>query len=235
MTKNITEEELLLRKRARRRLVGAIILVLVSIIVLPAIFDEPKPDDETHEIAINLPGVDRSTIVPSTEQRTQESLSDMSATTELPNEPEIHAQDIEKIIEAHAYESGGIPIPRVKPKLDKRPTEILSANNASSVRSAVNTPAAATSAAETTKASQASSESTKGFVVQLGAFSDQSKARQQHANLVSSGFNAYTETLKVDNKEVTRVRVGPFMTRGAADSELKKLKNIGLDGVIIPR
>jgi len=234
MTKNITEEELLLRKRARRRLVGAIILVLVSIIVLPAIFDEPKPDDEPHEIAINLPGVDRSTIVPSIEQRTQESLSDMSATTELPNEPEIHTQDIEKIIEAHSYESGGIPIPGVKPKLDKRPTEILSANNASSARSA-NTPAAAASVAETTKASQTSSDSTKGFVVQLGAFSDQSKARQQHANLVSSGFNAYTETLKVDNKEVTRVRIGPFMTRGAADSELKKLKNIGLDGVIIPR
>lgn len=234
MTKNITEEELLLRKRARRRLVGAIILVLVSIIVLPAIFDEPKPNDETHEIAINLPGVDRSTIVPSPEQQTQESFSDMSATTELPNEPEIHTQDIEKIIEAHSYESGGIPIPGVKPKLDKRPTEILSANNASSARSA-NTPAAAASVAETTKASQTSSDSTKGFVVQLGAFSDQSKARQQHANLVSSGFNAYTETLKVDNKEVTRVRIGPFMTRGAADSELKKLKNIGLDGVIIPR
>ncbi|SEF63594.1 SPOR domain-containing protein [Nitrosomonas ureae] len=235
MTKNITEEELLLRKRARRRLVGAIILVLVSIIVLPAIFDEPKPDDEPHEIAINLPGVDRSTIVPGTEQRAQESFSDMSATTELQNEPEIHTQDIEKIIEARSYESGGIPIPGVKPKLDKRSTEILRANNANSVRSAVNTPAAATSAAETAKASQTSSDSTKGFVVQLGAFSDQSKARQQHANLVSSGFNAYTETLKVDNKEVTRVRIGPFMTRGAADSELKKLKNIGLDGVIIPR
>lgn len=235
MTKNITEEELLLRKRARRRLVGAIILVLVSIIVLPAIFDEPKPGDETHEIAINLPGVDRSTIVPSAEQRTQESFSDMSATTEFQNEPEIYTQDIEEIIEVHSYEPGGIPIPGIKPKLDKRSTEILSVNDANSVRSAVNTPAAATRATETAKTSQISSDSTKRFVIQLGAFSDQSKARQQHANLVSSGFNAYTETLKVDNKEITRVRIGPFMARGAADNELKKLKNIGLDGVIIPK
>jgi DedD protein len=55
MSKNISEEELLLRKRARRRLVGAIVLVIFSIIVLPMIFDEPKPDSEEHEIAINLP------------------------------------------------------------------------------------------------------------------------------------------------------------------------------------
>ena len=55
MTKNISEEELLLRKRARRRLVGAIVLVLISVVVLPIIFDEPKSENEKHEIAINLP------------------------------------------------------------------------------------------------------------------------------------------------------------------------------------
>ena len=54
MNKNISEEELLLRKRARRRLVGAIVLVLTAVIVLPAIFDEPKGEREKQEIAINL-------------------------------------------------------------------------------------------------------------------------------------------------------------------------------------
>lgn len=55
MTKNISEEELLLRKRARRRLVGAIVLVVFSVIVLPIIFDEPKPENEQHEIAVTIP------------------------------------------------------------------------------------------------------------------------------------------------------------------------------------
>ena len=63
MTTNISEEELLLRKRARRRLVGAIVLVLVSIIVLPAIFDEPKSNSEKQEIAINLPTVKKASLV----------------------------------------------------------------------------------------------------------------------------------------------------------------------------
>lgn len=78
-------------------------------------------------------------------------------------------------------------------------------------------------------------DTTKGFVVQLGAFSDQLKAKQQQANLASNGFKAYTETLKIDNNEVTRVRIGPFMGRSAAENELKKLKKIGLDGVVVPR
>ena len=52
---------------------------------------------------------------------------------------------------------------------------------------------------------------------------------------MSNGFKAYTETLKIDNNEVTRVRIGPFMTRSAAENELKKLKKIGLDGVVAPR
>ena len=54
MNKNITEEELLLRKRARRRLLGATVLVIASIVILPMIFDEPKPDTEKHEIDIHL-------------------------------------------------------------------------------------------------------------------------------------------------------------------------------------
>ncbi len=60
MTKNISEEELLLRKRARRRLIGAVFLVVLSVIVLPTFFDEPKPESKQHEIAINLPANSKS-------------------------------------------------------------------------------------------------------------------------------------------------------------------------------
>lgn len=235
MSKNITEEELLLRKRARRRLVGAIILVLVSIIILPAIFDEPKSDDETHEIAINLPGIDKSTIVPDAEPMTPVPFHEMDAVTELQNEPEIYTQNIEEIIGAHTYENSGIPIPGIKPRFDKRSAELLSASNTNSTHTATDAPVAAISATGTTKTPKTSFDAAKGFVIQLGAFSDQSKAKQQHTNLISKGFNAFTETLRVDANEITRVRIGPFATRNAAENELKKLKNIGLDGVIIPR
>ena len=49
-----TVEELQLRKRARRRLIGAITLVVLMVTVLPMILDdEPKPVGQ--DIAINIP------------------------------------------------------------------------------------------------------------------------------------------------------------------------------------
>ena len=228
MTKNISEEELLLRKRARRRLVGAIVLVIFSIIVLPMIFDEPKPDSEEHEIAINLPNSGQNTKnglvpVPKTESAVRETLDNLDASSELKGKPQMNQLNIEDAAET-PNDRKRIPIPGIKPKIYIPPAEV---KHAIPAPVASNSPASVV--ADTPK------DTTKGFVVQLGAFSGPSKAKQQHSNLLSSGFNAYTETLKVDQNEVTRVRVGPFATRNAAEAELKKLKKLGLDGVVSPK
>jgi len=233
MAKNISEEELLLRKRARRRLVGAIVLVLISVIVLPIIFDEPKSENEKHEVAINLPAPSKSSknsFVPKVDPPGWEAINGVDASPELQSKPKATSQNTEEIIEVPG-EQKRTPIPGIKPKIDKHPVEVKNTNatNIAAATVATTTPATAISAATT------AADTTKGFVVQLGAFSDQLKAKQQQANLVSNGFKAYTETLKIDNNEVTRVRIGPFMTRSAAENELKRLKKIGLEGVVAPR
>ena len=54
MAKAISSEELQLRKRARRRLVGAIALVVIVVVFVPMILDnEPQPVSQ--DISINLP------------------------------------------------------------------------------------------------------------------------------------------------------------------------------------
>jgi DedD protein len=73
---------------------------------------------------------------------------------------------------------------------------------------------------------------TDAFVVQLGAFSDPAKARQRQQSLTSNGIKAFTEILKTDKGEMTRVRAGPFATRDAAEKTREKLKKLGLDGVV---
>jgi DedD protein len=242
MNKNISEEELLLRKRARRRLVGAIMLVLAAVIVLPAIFDEPKGGSEKQEIAINLPAAknNRNDLALKEESVSSEfSGMDDEASPELPGKSKTGMQPHDEY-SGMSNDQKRIPIPGIKPKFDRRPVAVAPEvkNNA-----AVNTPAAvpapapvATSTSPSAVASVAvPADAAKAFVVQLGAFSDQAKAKQQQANLLSSGFKAYTETLKVDHNEVTRVRIGPFTTRSAAETELKKLKKIGLDGVVAPK
>lgn len=53
MAKTISSEELQFRKRARRRLIGAIALVLVAVVVLPMVLDqEPRPVSEPIDIRI---------------------------------------------------------------------------------------------------------------------------------------------------------------------------------------
>jgi len=52
-----SDEAVLLQRRARRRLIGAIALVVFVVIVLPIVFDkEPRPI--THDLAIQIPSQD---------------------------------------------------------------------------------------------------------------------------------------------------------------------------------
>ena len=81
-------------------------------------------------------------------------------------------------------------------------------------------------------ASAVVADTPKNLVIQLGAFSDSVKAKQQLDGLIANGFNAYTESLKTANGEVTRVRIGPYTNRNTAESELKKLKKLGFEGVL---
>ena len=52
MVRNISEEEALLRKRARRRLVGAVALVILSVVFLPMILDAKKQEQQEIDILI---------------------------------------------------------------------------------------------------------------------------------------------------------------------------------------
>jgi DedD protein len=229
MTKNISEEELLLRKRARRRLVGAIVLVVFCVIVLPIIFDEPKSENEQQEIAINLATPNKTNIValpPKEESTRRETFNKIDALPDLQDESKTHLQNIEETTEL-LDERKRTPIPGIKPKIDSK----NSIETKNVVDIAINTP----NTANTANNAAVTTEVSKGFVIQLGAFSDQLKARQQVENLIFNGFKAYTETLKTGNSEVTRVRIGSFTTRNIAESELKKLKKLGFDGVITSR
>lgn len=228
MTTNISEEELLLRKRARRRLVGAIVLVLVSIIVLPAIFDEPKSNSEKQEIAINLPAAKTGigSQLPNNIPVIVEALVDEDPSVEFKNKMLMASQANDDTAELPS-DRKHIPIPGIKPKIDKPGISMKEATGMLT-EPTVNTAIASNSM---NTATPATAEISKGLVIQLGAYSDQAKAKQQQTNLIASGFKAYTEI----HNGMMRVRIGPFVTRVAAENEMQKLKKMGLDGVIVPQ
>jgi DedD protein len=62
-TRPISDEELQLKKRARRRLVGAIVLVTAVAVILPMVLDsEPRP--VTQNVDIQIPSPDAGEFKP---------------------------------------------------------------------------------------------------------------------------------------------------------------------------
>jgi DedD protein len=66
------------------------------------------------------------------------------------------------------------------------------------------------------------------YVVQLGAFSNAANARALQRKLQENKFKAYTELIKSSGGERTRVRVGPYDSREAAEKARQRMRSLKL-------
>ena len=72
-----------------------------------------------------------------------------------------------------------------------------------------------------------------GFAVQLAAFSQASDAIALRDRARAAGFSAFTESVKTADGTLTRVRVGPVLTRAEAEQlRLQVRAKLGTDGVV---
>ena len=77
--------------------------------------------------------------------------------------------------------------------------------------------------------------SATGFAVQLAAFSKSEDANALRDRLRAAGFTAFTESVATDKGTLTRVRVGPVVTRTDAEQLKAQVKaKLGLDGIVRP-
>ena len=162
MVRNISEEELLLRKRARRRMLGAVTLVTLLVIFLPMIFDE-ESQQERQEIDIQIPSEDLVTENYPWMMPTDPAGDEIEPPTNQSDESLAMApQSLPQIVEETQEESinnQGTPIPLTKPSYQKPVTQ------------------------QVTKIQEGPQPKTDhAFVIQLGAFSDPLKAKQQLQN-----------------------------------------------------
>jgi DedD protein len=82
---------------------------------------------------------------------------------------------------------------------------------------------------------EAKKESAGQFVVQIAALADADKASGIQSQLAAKGLKVYTEKVHTAAGEVTRVRVGPFPNREAAEKERARLRGLGFEGNVAPR
>ena len=235
-----------LKRRARRRLIGAVALVLAAVIALPMIFDDEKrPLDQ--DVSIQIPSQDAQIVKPAAAP------SAVKPKTVEPREP----GSTEK------PKSDALPAPAVSTPSPPAAPAAKSEAGASrdTDRPAGKPPAADSKAASSTARAEPTTEKhesqakpapkesvskgeearvqaildakpakTGGFAVQIGAFAADEKVREARDKLSGAGFASYTEKLETRDGERTRVRAGPFASREAAEAARERIRTLGFSG-----
>jgi len=208
MARTVSDEELQLKKRARRRLVGAIVLVTAVAVVLPMVLDsEPRPAGQS--INIQIPSPDAGVLVAKPAPlKPADVPAPVAAETKTEVKPETAAEP--------KPESKPAPVAKVEPVAPAAKSEApLKANDAPKAK-------------EPAKASG-------GFAIQVAALSDAARAKELQAKITAGGMKAYTEVVQTAKGPVTRVRVGPYASRESAEKARSQLQKLQLDGKVVPR
>ena len=206
-TTTLSATEIELKRRGRRRLIGAATIGLLGIVFLPMIFDgEPKRISagstlKKQEISVQVPTKEGQPVLPtpSAVRAPPVAVGADKATLSEPGKPAVDATADTAAVKAGAVAStADKSAPVVKP---------------------------APAVVDIAK---------KGFAVQLGVFADADNARQTIVKMKEAKLPVFSESVPIKSGTATRIRVGPFATREKADSALAEVKLAGSDGKIIP-
>jgi len=241
------------KKRARRRLVGAIALALAAAVGLPMLLDsEPKPLGT--DIAINIPAKDKVAPLPVPAAATVDSGEEIIEPTDAadaspaPNDPPpLRTLDIPRaetpVVKPEPVKPEPAKPEPVKPEPKRKPEE-LHPKVADLEPKKVEKPAAkpaeekprlakddaarAIAILEGKPAVRAEGPSQK-YVVQVAALATQEKVTELQGRLRAAGVSSFTEK----SGELIRVRVGPY-TKEEGEKIRSKLISMGLSGSLVP-
>jgi DedD protein len=176
MAKQIsTEEESTLKRQARRRLIGAVALVLAIVVFLPMLFDDEPSPTTASDIELRIP--DRDKVPPLLSQPVAEVVAQSAVSAASISEPFVAP------VVASAVNVDPVSKVEAKPKSEAKPkTDTQSKVEAKPI----------------TKPTPKT-----GWAVQVGAYSNVDAAKQMNAKLSKEGFHVYTE--KVGNMVRVRV------------------------------
>ncbi len=226
-----SDANLLLKKRARRRLVGAIAFAGLAAVVLPMVMDE-EPKQQVQDVQIRIPSQDQSPLAAKPGKAPA-----VSASVEKPAAPESAAS------EAAAPASPPAAVSRTPDKAPEKKSSDKPEKTAETPAKTSETPAKATVSepqraaailgGKTVAAAPVAANGGDGqYLILIGAFSNPANVKQLQTKIGELGIKVYTEPLDTPEGKKTRVRAGPFPNREAADKALDKMKRIGVNGLV---
>ncbi len=211
----------IVRKRAKHRLIGAAVLVLVGVVGFPLLFDsQPRPVPV--DIAIDIPNKNsaRPLITPQpvpASTPVAEAPPPATAAAVVPDSPPKEEPVSAKPTVATVAPVVVAPPPVVKKEANPKPTVVPKVDDSARALALLDGKAAASVTTTDVR-----------LVVQVGAFADVAKAREARIKLEKAGLKTYTQVADTKDGKRTRVRVGPFANRAEAEKAAAKIKSLGL-------
>ena len=246
-----------IRKRARHRLMGSVILVLGAVVGLPLLFDsQPRP------VAIDTPIVipDRNQAVPLAPPVAGKSAGSKERPTSIgPDQtaPQSLKADVANVAALDANEElvnkEGKSEVKTETKIEQKPeaksepkTDIKTESKADSktdkkqeiksdAKDGVKDASKDAAKAKALLDGKDVSKPTDAVrsVVQVGAFADAAKAKEARSKLEQAGIKAYTQEIETKEGKRIRVRVGPFASKEEADKAAEKIRKLNLPTTVL--
>lgn len=240
-----------MRKRARHRLVGSAILVLLGVVGLPLVFDnQPRP--VTVDIPIEIP--DKAKSPPLSGESTaasKKAAANTAPASAVPQAPASVAGVVQEQAPSRAV-AGAIQAPSALAASTPggKPAEVKTAE----VKPVPTKPAEKSTEKTVEKAAEKTAEAAKvqallegksaakvssaagdhgRFVVQFGAFADVKKAHEIRMKVEKAGLKTYSQVVQSAEGKKFRLRVGPFERRADAQKAADKIKTLDLPAAIL--
>jgi DedD protein len=208
-----------MRRRARHRLIGAVVLVLAGVIGFPLLFDtQPRP--VAVDIPIEIPDRNKVKPLPLPTQAPVATGKVITEPTPVASAPKAETQVAEAKPEP-AEEKKPEPKPEPKPESKPAPKAEAKPDDAAKARALLEGKTVDTAA------------NGMRYVVQVGAFADVAKAREARQKLERAGLKTYTNVADTKEGKRTRVRAGPFASRAEADKAAEKIKGLDLPAAVL--
>ena len=213
----------------KERIIGAAVLVVFVVLVVPVFLDGPPESGEIVSERVPLPGQgaegemrtvvldrDRDEPVPAAVSAGgQETRQSKPVQTDVAAKPEPETKPESK------PESKPEPQPETPPESRSQPEPDSGA-------------VAAPAEPATQQATAAATSSTGMWAVQLGSFGNQQNAERLAADLRKQGFAAFLSQLSTGSRRLHRVRIGPQKDRESAEAMAAKLAAAGHKGQVVP-
>jgi DedD protein len=224
------EQELNLKKRARRRLVGAIVMVILMLIILPKILQDRAALAPQAAIKISMPEAGFN------QQVDAESVAQTSLVAE--SAPSVSAEpvDAEFAVADKAYSQTKLDADKQK-ALEAKLPETKNLESKGSESASTDASAAKTNTAKIVEnkavETKTAAKHAGSFAIQVGVYSNAANVEQLQQKLTQAGYDSHTEKIATTNGDKIRLRAGKFSSRQDAVSALAKLQQVGLPGMVI--